>query len=927
YYINHNERKVTCKHPVTGLTSQENCIFVMNEEAAATMASQERKERPVSVVSEVSNYTMASEMTLVPMSPVGRSSRSSKKIHNFGKRSNSIKRNANAPVIKRGWLYKQDSTGMKLWKKRWFVLADLCLFYYRDDKEEGILGSILLPSFKIGPVSPEDHINRKYAFKAAHPNMRTYYFYTDTVKEMESWMKVMIEAALVQTEPVKRIEKVKSENLPPQEANNHIVNHKMLMKPEAPNQKNKDPTLSLQTIDNSNLGHADKYGFDKDRLDKPLTKINSINLHSTKLESPNVMSSKGTSSVQAGQYKPIRVNSSTSSATSPAGAISAPMDDTDAGREMLVFQNSNGRGMQRTNSMVQLEQWVRTQKERGQEDEPRSITCYQTLPRNMPSYRAQAMPRYRTMPRHSTARPESICTLSSSSYDRVLGPRSADDKRRSMRDDTMWQLYEWQQRQVYQRQGTLPRHGTLSTPVTMVNIVEQSHSIPASPSHGSLVPYQVYSPLKSYDTASRSELSSPILRGDMTIDSSQSRRHRTPFVYPPNRRSMPAGLPGQNVNPENLQGKTVSIIDEFSLYNYGTEDLDIDAKLSQLCEQGKVVHEQEEKLQQLHKEKHTLEQALLAASQEIEMNPDKPNVVQSVAIQRDVLQNGLLSTCREVSRATTELERGWSEYDKLEYDVTYAQNQLKEQLDRLEGIETELTAQQHAQIQKELWRIQDTNTVFNQCCLHLKGPDYRLYKSEPELTTVTEVDESNVDEKSEGVIDKESGTSKGMSFPVGIVPPRTKSPMPESATIASYVTLRKHRKMDGTTPYMERPKSAVDQLFLAESPRPRMSIEEQLERIKRHQQASLKEKRKGLNLIAVQDQSPSRSQSRENFQAKPTNPAEKYSVSFIAFIFMMKEEMRRNIHGVIRWGEDKLFFINIICSCSTRQTLNVMLFS
>lgn len=25
----------------------------------------------------------------------------------------------------------QDSTGMKLWKKRWFVLSDLCLFYYR----------------------------------------------------------------------------------------------------------------------------------------------------------------------------------------------------------------------------------------------------------------------------------------------------------------------------------------------------------------------------------------------------------------------------------------------------------------------------------------------------------------------------------------------------------------------------------------------------------------------------------------------------------------------------------------------------------------------------------------------------------------------------------------------------------------------------
>lgn len=29
----------------------------------------------------------------------------------------------------------QDSTGMKLWKKRWFVLSDMCLFYYRGERE------------------------------------------------------------------------------------------------------------------------------------------------------------------------------------------------------------------------------------------------------------------------------------------------------------------------------------------------------------------------------------------------------------------------------------------------------------------------------------------------------------------------------------------------------------------------------------------------------------------------------------------------------------------------------------------------------------------------------------------------------------------------------------------------------------------------
>ncbi|XP_059510670.1 pleckstrin homology domain-containing family A member 5 isoform X9 [Stegostoma tigrinum] len=969
YYINHNEWKVTCKHPVTGHTSQENCIFVMNDDfrTAAAMASQEKKDRPVSVVSEVSTYTMASEMALLPMSPAGRSSRPSKKIHNFGKRSNSIKRNANAPVMKRGWLYKQDSTGMKLWKKRWFVLADLCLFYYRDEKEEGILGSILLPSFKIAPVSPEDHINRKYAFKASHPNMRTYYFYTETAKEMDSWMKAMIEAALVQTEPVKRTEKLASEIVPPKDVN-HVPNHKMLVNPELQNnQKNMDPNLGVQQKDNPNITHADKYCFETEGLDqrKPLTKINSIKSQPAKSESGNVM--PGTNSVQSQEYKSLHTSASNEQIS--ICPVSTPVENVDTGRERLVSLNESGRGLQRTNSMVQLEQWVRTQKVKGQEEEPRSITCYQTLPRNLPSYRTQVMPCYRTMPHHSRTRPDSICSASPSAYNRVLRPPSSEEKRKSMRDDTMWQLYEWQQRQVYHKHGTLSRHGTLSTPVTMMNIVDQSRSIPPSPSHSSLAPYHVYSPLRSYNIESKSEALSPVLRGDMTIDSMKSRRHRTPvnrFIYPPNRRSMPAGIPVQTIPSESLQGKTLAQQDDYreTIYSHRRENLDIDGKLSQLCEQDKVVCEQEEKLQQLHKEKHTLEQALLAASQEIEMNAQNPTVVQSVALQRDVLQNGLLSTCREISRATAELERTWKEYEKLEYDVTVARTHLQQQLDRCDEVQVELTAQQRPQIQKELWRIDDvmeglsqskqqrrnsgntgtadsqpgsastsrcrqeedetapprpplpqlfdlterapsvpphpTESIIWPCSarnlvhqpdemkIYLEpedpkhgadsGPDYRLYKSEPELTTVTEVDESNVDEKSETVPDKESVTSKGLSFPVGIVPPRSKSPMPESSTIASYVTLRKHRKMDGTVPHVERPKSAVEQLFLAEGPRPRMSVEEQLERIKRHQQASLKDKRKGLNLITLQDQSPAKSLSREKNQIKPIYSGDKYTV-------------------------------------------------
>ncbi|XP_040599421.1 pleckstrin homology domain-containing family A member 5 isoform X23 [Mesocricetus auratus] len=925
YYINHNERKVTCKHPVTGQPSQDNCIFVVNEQTVATMTSDEKKERPISMTNEASNYSMASDCIVHPMSPVGRTSRASKKVHNFGKRSNSIKRNPNAPVVRRGWLYKQDSTGMKLWKKRWFVLSDLCLFYYRDEKEEGILGSILLPSFQIAMLTSEDHINRKYAFKAAHPNMRTYYFCTDTGKEMELWMKAMLDAALVQTEPVKRVDKITAESASTKETNN-IPNHRVLIKPELQNnQKNKE----ISKMEEKRALEAEKYGFQKGGQEKPLTKINSVKLNSVPSEyesgpscpPPNVL------------YRPINVNSS----DGKTGNVS--LADVRGGSHPHAgpLATEADRVIQRTNSMQQLEQWIKVQKGRGLEEEPRGVISYQTLPRNMPSHRAQVVARYpegyRTLPRNSKSRPDSVCGATPSGHEKT----GAEEKRRSMRDDTMWQLYEWQQRQFYHKQSTLPRHSCLSSPKAMVKVSEQTmHSIPTSPSHGSAAAYPGFSPQRTY----RSEVSSPIQRGDVTVDR-RHRAHHPKHAYVPDRRSMPAGLALPAVSPQSLQGRTLSQ-DECrgTLYKYRPEEVDIDAKLSRLCEQDKVVRALEEKLQQLHKEKYTLEQALLSASQEIEMHADNPAAIQSVVLQRDDLQSGLLSTCRELSRATAELERAWREYDKLEYDVTVTRNQMQEQLDRLGEVQSESAGIQRAQIQKELWRIQDVMEglskhkqqrgssetglagskpfsavkyrseeeevvpprpplprsydfteqppiipplpsdsssllCYSRGPVHLPeekkmhqvqgyprngshcGPDYRLYKSEPELTTVAEVDESNGEEKSEPASETEAPVVKGSHFPVG-VPVRTKSPTPESSTIASYVTLRKTKKVELRT---ERPRSAVEQLCLAESTRPRMTVEEQMERIRRHQQACLREKKRGLNVISASDQSPFQSPS------------------------------------------------------------------
>ncbi|XP_077567743.1 pleckstrin homology domain-containing family A member 5-like isoform X13 [Stigmatopora nigra] len=893
-FINHNERKVTCKHPVSGLPSQDNCIFVINEQSASKVPLNEKKEQLRSTMSETSNNAGGSDSAANQSSAAARASRPPNKLHNFGKRSNSIRRNPSAPVIKRNWLYKQDSTGMKLWKKRWFVLSDLCLFYYRDEKEEGILGSILLPSFHVSMLSVDDHITRKYAFKATHPNMRTYYFCTDTTKEMDSWMKVMTDAALVHSEPVKRLDKLKVEQCGPQEIN-HIANHKAsLTQPEIDNnERNRDEDHQHSSEGHKKQRDAERYGFQRDGgdHDRPLTKINSLKMQPTQTTAVTVKlpTPQNQTEIDGSHHSP-QINGS----GEPTNNNGIPTQ--------ISPNYEPEKTLSRTSSMQQLEQWVRTQRGRTQDDDTRSITMYQTLPRNMPNHRMPHVPHYgdnyRSMPRNSMAQRDSICSMSPSLYDQALGPLPAD-KRRVVRSDTMWQLYEWQQRQAVGRPPGV--YGHMATPKTMINLSEHAgptYSIPPSPSHGSLSMYGGYPRPRSCNMSSaRSEIASPVYQRDVNFDR-RPRQQIPKYAYPPDGRSMATGIPVQSITAQSFQGKspeeltllliklrrqqtelngirehTLSHLTQLNMdgdnpklnpgepreHTYVPEEGDIDTKLSRLCEQDKVVRAHEDKLQQLYREKHTLETALLSASQEIELGSDNPAAMQSVIQQRDLLQSGLLSTCREISRVTADLERSWREYNQLEGTVIQAKSNLLEKLDSLGSPQTEPPGQHHVHIQKELWQIQDVMEVLNKhkdqrnadASMGLYGPnfsmhkteapDYRLYKSEPELTTVAEVDENNGEDRTEHIA--EHPLNKGISYPVGIVPPRTKSPVSESSLVASYVTLRKSKKPDSRT---ERPHSAMEHLL--ESGRPRMSVEEQLERIRRHQQGALKEKKKGIRI-------------------------------------------------------------------------------
>ncbi|XP_013139591.1 PREDICTED: uncharacterized protein LOC106104179 isoform X6 [Papilio polytes] len=129
-------------------------------------------------------------------SPSSESRRSSS--GNQALRSPIAQRIPSAPVAMAGILYKQGSDGLKVWRKRWFVLSEYCLFYYKSHDEEKLLGSVLLPSYKVSACTAEDKVMRKFAFKLEHANMRTYILAALDQEAMTKWVKALTMAALMQ---------------------------------------------------------------------------------------------------------------------------------------------------------------------------------------------------------------------------------------------------------------------------------------------------------------------------------------------------------------------------------------------------------------------------------------------------------------------------------------------------------------------------------------------------------------------------------------------------------------------------------------------------------------------------------------------------------------------------------------------------------
>ncbi|KAM6311206.1 pleckstrin homology domain-containing family A member 6 [Podargus strigoides] len=897
------------------------------------MSSKAGSKRPATITSEPSNHAMVSEVP--PERPGARASRSSRKGIAFGKRSNSMKRNPNAAVTKSGWLYKQASSGVKQWNKRWFVLVDRCLFYYKDEKEESILGSIPLLSFRVAAVQPSDNISRKHTFKAEHAGIRTYFFSAENTEEQESWIQAMGEAARVQIPPTQRSaphgtplphEKPDSENIPPSKHHHHHRNAAHREHPKA------DPDAKTR-------GEGDGRGSEKierksertESKKEPLAKANGI----AGQEMPSEPGSPYPEAprVPASAERPAQPNGWPYASPSRPGSTACPAPDGDsvAQRRGFAPRTNPEKIAQRKSSMTQLQQWVNSRRATVPPEELQSPTRFYPVSRRVPDYYSPYSPQYPEDYQYYPpgVRPDSICSMPA--YERVSPPWALEDKRHSFRNGGTYQLRDWKEHPSFGRQDVplwLPAPGRQPTYLDEVDAASgslrrmslqpRSRSVPRSPSQGSYARARVYSPVRS--PSARFERLPP--RGEEIY------ADPTTFVM---RRSISS--PKVTPFPEAYRE---------TLHAYKISEQDTDKLLGKLCEQNKVLREQERLVQQLRAEKESLESALMGTHQELEMFGSQPAYPEKLLHKKESLQNQLINIRVELSQASTALANSTAEYESLESEVSALHNDLWEQLNL--DIQNEML---NRQIQKEIWRIQDvmeglrknnpsrgTDTAKHRVAI---GPSGTYSSNSPasplssaSLTSPLSpfslvsgsqgsptkpgpgeepgpprppLPKSYVPLESPPTIPPLPGESRLWPYPtspswqpgseakrgqpklsfeqskkevqraappgplaeglpqsqqeaekqaalnkVGIVPPRTKSPAEEEGVPTAGVPRRSIGGMANGLSSRERPKSAV----FANETKVKMSVEEQIDRMKRHQSGSMKEKRRSLQLPGSQ---------------------------------------------------------------------------
>uniref|UniRef100_A0A8C3J9W6 Pleckstrin homology domain containing A7 n=1 Tax=Calidris pygmaea TaxID=425635 RepID=A0A8C3J9W6_9CHAR len=719
----HNQQTTSFRHPVTGQVSPENIEFILREEQNSSMSKQQINQRPSSMVSETSTAVTTSAVDTKHSSKIVKAGN---KVHSFGKREQAIRRNPNVPVIVRGWLHKQDSSGMRLWKRRWFVLADYCLFYYKDSREESVLGSIPLPSYVISPVGPEDRINRKFSFKAVHTGMRayiynknsvigsqaehsgmrTYYFSADTQEDMNGWIRAMNQAALMQTRSsLKReTEKVDQQAVPQV---NHVDACKECVKAEITDTKE-----SYQKSGEM-LGYDKREEIRREKEEEERYIHRKETLETKKGKAKHALTEADSlfpdltnaSWSQVAQPQPADKNGTLPSSLSMSAGL-VEQNGTSSYKRGFVPRTNPDKQIQRKSNMAQVEHWVKVQK-----GDTKSLASDQTLTRQGPNppfpENYHTLPKNTRQPSGSSPPPPNRNLPSDYKYaqDRVSHLKMSQQERKANKDGTVWQLYEWQQRQQF-------KHGSPTAPLYVGSSdfidrgkskssldVPRSISVPPSPSDiPPPGPPKNFPPRRPHTPAER-----------LTVKPSDERQTvEVPFAGSPRKirnHAMKADDTYIQLKKD-LEYLDLKVTGRDTLKERSTKPVkiaesDIDVKLSVFCEQDRILQDLEDKIRALKENKDQLESVLEVSHKQMEQYKDQPQHAEKISYQQRLLQEDLIHIRAEISKVSTEMENAWNEYLKLEKDVSQLKKALQEQMN------SSLVSQEKTQIQKDLWRIED----------------------------------------------------------------------------------------------------------------------------------------------------------------------------------------------------------------------------
>ncbi|XP_034005041.1 pleckstrin homology domain-containing family A member 7 isoform X2 [Trematomus bernacchii] len=777
FFINHNQRTTAFRHPVSGQISAENMDFILQEQPqGASLLS----KPAVELLSSTSVSEASTAITSSTVDTTSKGSRSGGRVHSFGKREQAIKRNPNVPVVVRGWLYKQDSSGMRLWKRKWFVLADFCLFYYKDSREESVLGSIPLPSYVISPVGAEDHISRKYAFKASHTGMRsyiymqssvigsqaehtgmrTYYFSADTQEDMNTWLRAMDQATLMQNSSntlIRTSDKLETFDMLQQQAvpqTNHVTLHQDPDRPVVhevllePIHRASEERCSLHKYSPASTTLEHPIGSTALEMDTH-TSLPSNPAPSALPQLDHVSASAPVSRVPS--RAPSRAASTLpSSICTRNGLVSTPSPILEpngiaAGTYQRAPADSH-RLLHRRSTLEQVEQWVKVQKA----DHKGPPSRENTLPRRTPptQHKFTTPDAYQTLPKTPRQSP-TPARLGEYKYaqDRLSHFRLAPDPGPNMGSNpgpgTVWQLYEWQQRHQYRHgsptaplytpapdypfgprpPSTVPQAPRSEGPPRCVSVPPTDADIPPpGPPPGSS---RTLSPTRRPHTPAGRVTVRPagersVLDGPFAVSPRRSKSQMLKASTIERRSMPPSGYITHTVSAPSLHGKTSD--DTYMQLKKDLEYLDlkvaggqkeagkpvkvaesdVDVKLSRLCEQDKILKDLEATISSLKEDKDKLESVLDVSHQQMELYHDQPAHAQKISYQQRLLQEDLVSIRAQISRLSTEMAQAWEEYNRLERSMEQLRTALQAHMNH-----SATPQQEKGEMKRELWRIED----------------------------------------------------------------------------------------------------------------------------------------------------------------------------------------------------------------------------